>query len=116
MDERWLKPALTTGNTIDEISEVAERMSSITAMLDGVFTWMLQEGATDEKVSDLRVILSDLHTEEREQSNHDEEPYEETTVRTTYVASIVFREMANFLEGAARAFIVDYEVINGGDS
>ena len=116
MDEQWLKPALTTGNTIDEIAEVAERMASITSMLDGTFTWMLQEGATQEKVNQLRDILTDLHTAERADWDKDEVPYPETTIRTTYVASIVFREMANFLEGAARAFVVDYEVANGGDS
>ena len=116
MDKQWLKPALTTSNTIDEIAEVAERMSSITSMLDAIFTFSLQEGTTDKDVTALRGILSDLHADERADWDKNEEPYPETTVRTTYVASIVFREMANFLETASRAFIVDYEVVNGGDS
>ena len=115
-DPRWEAPALDTGKTIDEIAEVAERMAAITAMMDSIFTYMLQEGTTTEDVEGIRTILSELHADERKAAAEDGAPYPETTIRATYVASIVYREMANFLETASRAFIVDYEVEYGGTS
>ena len=115
MDPRWEEPALTLENTVGEIAEVAERMSNITAMLESLFTYMLQEGVNEADIKGLRAVLAELHADERGATKEDG-PYDETVIRTTYVASIVFRELAKFLEMASQAFIVDYEIENGGTS
>ena len=115
MDRRWEEPALSMDKTVGEMAEVAERMSNITSMLEAIFTHMLQEGTSEKDVDGLRLILADLHAEERGATKEDG-PYDENTIRTTYVASIVFREVSRFLDMASQAFVVDYEVQYGGDS
>jgi hypothetical protein len=101
--------------TVGEMAEVAERMSNITSMLEAVFTYMLQEGVDEAAIDGIRLTLADLHAEERGATKEDG-PYPESTIRVTYVASIVFRELAKFLDMASREFVVDYEIQHGGDS
>lgn len=114
MDPRWEKPAITRQNTLEDIEKVADRAASILEMVSSALSWSLQEGISDEMVKQLRATFTDMHNEEREKT--DGRIYNESVIRTVFVASIVLREVGDFLDLAARDFIVDYEVEYGGIS
>ena len=115
MDPRWEQPTLTVKCTMEEVGDIAARMASVTTMLEDVFMFMLQAGTDEDAVEVLRNSLVELHQHERAEQLG-EEPYDEAIIRTVRVASVVFTEIGDFLMKASRAFIVDFEVENGGES
>ena len=114
VDPRWEQPAISTKSTIEDVGDVAEKLASVTAMLDGILTWALQEGMTDEKRMELRGIFADLHKEERKENGGT--PYSKGTVHAVNIISVAVNEFSRFLENANVAFIADYEVEHGGVS
>jgi hypothetical protein len=114
VDQRWEQPAITQQSTLEYIGDVAEKMTSVSSMLDSILTWALQEGMTDKKRMELRGILADLSAEERKENRGT--PYSEGTVHAVHIISVAVNEFSRFLENANVAFITDYEVEHGGDS